>query len=127
MTIAEHSIMQLTGRDGTAEFNVDPGKDTFRLTMGKETRSFRRVDLWALVYAMSDDEQQSKMMPVRKIEMLTYRRIHNIKVKKHLKPGDTIKCKCEMNVEQTVVEGLKGMIQQNTNRIAAGVPIIGAK
>lgn len=121
-------MLQLTGADGTAEFNVNPMGDTFILTIGKEKRRFKIVDLWALTFAISGPDEQSKMLPVRQTEMLTYRKIHRIKVTKPLKLGDTLTCRCEINVERSVVEGLKGMIeQQKASTFGGGVPIIGSK
>lgn len=116
--------MQLTGPDGTLEFNVDPDQSMIKIGNGAKAQRFKKVDLWALVFAMSGPEEQDKMMPVRQTELVTYRRIHNIKVKRNLKAGDTITCKCEINVPQTVVEGLKGMVEQQ-KKTAGGFPIIG--
>jgi len=132
MSVPEHSMLQITGRNGTAEFNVDPKKDTFLLTMGKETKEFKRVDLWAIVFAMSDSEQQEKMMPVRQTEVVTYKRIHNVMLKKDMKKGEKVKVGCEINVEKSVVEGLKGMIEQQKAKnlpkpFSEGIPIIGMK
>ena len=128
MPIPEHSILQLTGRDGTAEFNVDPGQDTFRLTMGKETKSFKKIDLFALIFAIMGPDEQEKMLPVRQTEVVTYRRVHNVKLKKAMPAGAIVKVSCEMNVEKTVAEGLKGMIdQQKAKQLNSGnIPIIGS-
>jgi len=126
--IPEHSILQLTGPDGTCEFNVDPDQEQFKMTMGKETKRFRRVDLWSLTFAIANAEQQADMIPVRRSEVVTYRRKHNVKLKKDMKKGEVIHVSCEMNVEKTVVEGLKGLIEQNAPKVVdrGGLPIIGA-
>ncbi|MES2216638.1 MAG: hypothetical protein V4481_05085 [Patescibacteria group bacterium] len=127
MSIPEHSILQLAGPDGTAEFDVDPAREVFVLKMGKESKKFNRIDLWALVYAISGPEQQDKMMPVRRSEVLTYRRIHKIRLKKAMPEGGIITCRCEINVEKVVVEGLNGMIEQQAKKldVTTGVPMIG--
>ncbi len=127
MTILEHSIMQLTGPQGTAEFNVDPKSEMLEIKMGKEHRWFKRVDLWALVFAISDPERQADMIPVKRSEVVTYKRIHNIKLKKGMPAGSIVKCHCEINVEQTIVEGLRGMIEQQKKSSIGALPIIGAK
>ena len=112
MTIVEHSILQLSGPDGTLEFNVDPTRSIIKIGNGKDAKRFNKVDLWALVYAISGPEEQDKMMPTKQTEVLTYKRIHNVKLKKPMKAGEIMKVHCEMNVEKTVVEGLKGMIEK---------------
>jgi len=127
MTVAEHSMLQLVGDDGTAEFNVDPDEATFKLTIGKETRRFKIVDLWAITYAIAGADQQDKMMPVKQTEVLTYRRIHNYKLKKAQPAGAVLRIPCEINVEKSVVEGLKGMVEQQKKDLTTGVPIIGQK
>ena len=118
-------MMQLSGRDGTAEFNVDPKEDTFRLTMDGVTKTFKIIDLWALTFAMVGPEHQEKMMPVRQTELVTYRGFHKIKLKKNMNKGDILTARYEMNVPQTVVEGLNGMIEQE--KVKRGIPLIGVK
>lgn len=133
MTLLDHSIMQLTGPDGTAEFNVDPDETMFKLTIGGKERRFKKVDLWALVFAISAPEEQAKMIPVRQTEMVTYRRVHTIKLKRDLPQGALVKCHCEINVPQTVVEGLNGMVEQQKRAALAPpgapspLPIIGQR
>jgi hypothetical protein len=123
MSIPERSILQLTGSEGTAEFDVDPNSEYFQMTVGKEKRIFKKVDLWAMIFTISDPDQQEKMMPVRQREVDTYKRIHKVKVTKHLKPGDIIRVHCEMNVEKTVTEGLKGLVDKKSMSVAGGIPI----
>lgn len=125
MSLLEHSILQLSGRDGTAEFNVNPKEDTFELSMGKEKKRFKIIDLYAITFAICGTEQQANLMPIRRSEVLTYRRIHRIRLKKAMPEGGIVTCRCEINVEQTVAEGLKGMIEQQKNDLKTGVPIIG--
>ena len=124
MSILEHSIMQLSGRDGTAEFDVDPERDVLKMTVGKETRTFKFVDLFALVFAIAGPEQQASMMPVRQTEVMTYRRIHNYKLKKAQPAGAVLRIPCEINVEKTVVEGLGGIVKKQEH-FDGGIPIIG--
>lgn len=123
MSILERSILQLTGSEGTAEFDVSPDSEYFQMKVGKEKRIFKKVDLWAMVFTITDSAQQEQMIPVKRQEVDTYRRIHNVKVKKHLKPGDVIRVHCEMNVEKTVTEGLKGMVDKKSLSVAGGIPI----
>lgn len=125
--IPEHSILQLTGPDGTCEFNVDPDQETFRMTMGKETKRFKRIDLWALTFAIANAEQQADMIPVRRSEVVTYRRKHQVKLKKDMRKGDVVNVSCEINVEKTVAEGLRGMLDKEASKKIdrGGLPIIG--
>ena len=118
--------MQLAGPEGTMEFDVDPAQDMIRISVGKVTKSFKKIDLWALVYAISGPNEQDKMMPVRRSEVLTYRRIQRIKLKNAMPAGGIVTCRCEVNVEQTIVEGLKGMVEQQASKVGpGGVPMIG--
>jgi hypothetical protein len=128
MSLPERSILQLTGQDGTAEFDVDPDQEVFRMTVGKEQRRFKRVDLWSMVFAIANAEQQADMIPVKRSEVVTYRRKHNVKLKKDMRKGDVVHVSCEINVEKSVVEGLKGMIEQQASKVVdrGGLPIIGA-
>lgn len=127
MALLDRNIMKI----GNMLFDVDPDSEHINVSMendhGKEVAKTRikRMDLWSMVYAMSGPNEQDMMTPVRQSEVVTYRRIHNIKITKPVKVGDIIKCKCEINVEKTVVEGLKGMVEQQ--KTVSGVPIIGAK
>ena len=70
---------------------------------------------------------QDKITPVKQTEVLTYRRIHNYKLKKAQPAGAVLRIPCEINVEKTVVEGLRGMVEQQKKDLVSGVPIIGAK
>ena len=124
MSLPEHSILQLTGREGkTCEFDIDPEKEAVKMTMGKESLIFRWIDLFAIVYAASGPELQDKITPVKQTEVLTYRRIHNYKLKKAQPAGAVLRIPCEINVEQTVVESLKGLLPEKHDR--GGLPIIG--
>ena len=128
MTIIERTIMQLSGAEGTVEFDVDPSKETIRMTVGKEKRSFKFGELYAMVFAIADEEKQSDMMPVRQTEVVTYRRIHNVMLKKDMKKGQKIRVSCETNVPQVVHEGLKGLVDKKAksfNFESGGIPIIG--
>ena len=127
MTILEKSSMQLDGPDGNLEFEVDPDVEMFRVKVGKEWKRFKKSDLWSMIFVISDPDQQDKMIPVRRSELVTYTRIHRIKLKKDMKQGQEVKCKCEINVEKSVVEGLRGLVEQNANKFdRGGIPIIGA-
>lgn len=124
MTVPERSILQLTGADGTAEFDVSPDNQHFQMTVGKEKRKFKIVDLYAMVFNIVDPEKQEAMIPVRQSEVVTYKRIHNVMLKKNMKKGEKLRVKCEINVEKTVVEALRGLLPEK-KVISTGVPLIG--
>ena len=120
--------MALNGPDGELEFEVDPDIEMFRVKIGKQWKRFKKSDLWSMVFVIATPEQQEQMIPVRRSEVLTYRRIHRIQLKNDMKKGQVVKCKCEINVEQTVVEGLKGMIEQQASKVTSdGLPLIGVR
>ena len=118
--------MQLSGADGTVEFDVSPDRDIIKMTVGKEKRTFKFIDLWSMTFAIAGPEQQADMMPVRQTEVVTYRRVHNVKLKKAMPAGAIVKVSCEMNVEKTVHEGLKNMIDKTKSVNRGSIPIIGS-
>jgi hypothetical protein len=125
MSLPEHSILQVVGQEGkTMEFDIDPDREMVKMTLGKESIKFKFIDMWAMIYAASGPEQQEKMTPVRQTEVMTYRRIHNYKLKKAQPAGVVLRIPCEINVEKTVVEGLRGMVEQQKKSVS-GLPIIG--
>ena len=126
MTVASPSTLQLVGEGGhTAEFQINPGSEYFRMTVGKEVRMFKVVDLWAITYAIVGPEYQDKMTPVRQSEVVTYKRVHNVMLKKDMKKVEKVRVHCEINVEKTVVESLKGLLPDKKQISMGGVPIIG--
>ncbi len=82
------------------------------------------MDLWAMVYTISGPDQQEKMMPVRKTEVMHYVKEHNIQLKKDMKKGSILRARCHVSVPLTVVEGLKGMVEKE-KKVNIGIPIIG--
>jgi hypothetical protein len=129
MSLPEHSILQVVGQEGKAmEFDIDPDREMVKMTLGKESIKFKFIDLWAMIYAAAGPEQQDKMTPVKQTEVLTYRRIHNYKLKKAQPAGAVLRIPCEINVEKTVVESLRGLLPEKSKiSMSEGVPIIGGK
>lgn len=93
-----------------------PGDDWIEVEMkhgdGKVKQKVRLVDLWSVVYAMCDTEQQEKMMPVRQTEVMAFKRVHTVMAKKNVKKGDIIRFSCQVNVPVSVVEGLQGLVKE---------------
>ena len=126
MALPERSILQVIGQEGKAmEFDIDPDREMVKMTLGKESIKFKFIDLWSLIYAASGPEQQERMTPVRQTEVLTYRRIHNYKLKKAQPAGAILRIPCEMNVEKSVVESLRGLLPEHKG--TGEFPIIGQK
>lgn len=77
----------------------------------------RKVDLWAACFVMADAKMQEQLLPVRQTTMATFRRIHHVKVKRPLKPGDILNVKCEVSVPQTIEEGLAGSLTKRRGKV----------
>ncbi len=108
---------------GDAIFDVEPDNNRVRMTLGKETTECTKMDLWAMVFAIMGPDEQEQIMPVRQTEVMHFEKKHMIQLKRDMKKGEVVMAVCRQSVPVTVVEGLKGMIKENTR--AKGIPIIG--
>ena len=92
--------------------DVDPKSEYVNIRCGKDDKGelVKKVDLWAVVFTIADAATQEKLMPVRQIQQVTYRRVHHIKLKRDMRAGETVNAKCEINVDQNIHEGLAGSL-----------------
>lgn len=110
VTLVERHMIQLGEKDGIT-IDVRPDSDFVEFRMGDQKEIVKKAALWAAVFAMADAKTQADMMPVRSTEVETFERIHKVKATKLIKPGETLKFRCTVNVPVTVTEGLKGIIE----------------
>lgn len=105
--------------------DVVPGREDLQVRMVTPTGEFKttvkKVDLWAAVFAIVDGKMQDDLMPVRQTQMVTFERMHHVRVKRDLKKGDVLKFKTKVDVPLTIVESLKGMLPEGA---ASGGPTI---
>lgn len=116
MSLLEKKTLEIEGNGGSLLFDVVPGDEYIRVTLGKEVTMIKQMDLWAMVFAISGPEEQEKMMPVRKTELTTFTRVHRVQVKKGIGPGGYMNVKCRINVPTTVVEGINGMLDKTPKK-----------
>ena len=107
MAVLEKQTLELG--DGIF-IDVDPKSEFVRFRMGDDRKGVmvRKVDLWAVVFTIADPETQERLMPVRRTEMVTFRRIHNYVLKRDVRAGTKLRIPCEVNVPQTIEENLQG-------------------
>lgn len=91
--------------------DIDPEADYVVLRMGKESKRIRKVELWSMCYIMADADTQDKLTPVRTTEVQEFKRKHRIQLKKDMRRGEILTVTCNINIPTTVVEGLKGIIE----------------
>jgi hypothetical protein len=98
--------------------DVVPQSEFVHISVGNSKKfPVRKVDIWAVCFAIADAKTQELLMPVRKTEMSTFRRVHHVKLTKDVKAGEMVHLKCEVNVPQIVEEGLAGSLMKKRSRI----------
>lgn len=111
MSLQGKHILEL-GEKGEIHVEIDPKSDMLLFRVGERKILVKKSDMYGATFAMADPETQEKMMPVRRVQMVTYKRVHHVKVTKPLKPGDTVNVQCAINVEQSIHESLAGIFDK---------------
>ena len=104
--------------------DVDPDNEMLRLRIGNESRMIRKSELYSFCYIIADSATQDQLTPIKMTEVQHFTRMHRIKLKKDMRAGDTVTCRCHVSVPTTVVEGLKHIVDRKKT-IHGGIPIIG--
>jgi hypothetical protein len=111
MLLEKKTIELGRGKDGTVLIDIDPTSDFVIFRVGNSGGiPVKKVDLWSACFIMADEKTQADLIPVRETEMVTYRRIHNVKLKKGLREGEILRVACEINVPEVIHENLAGNI-----------------
>lgn len=97
---------------GDVTFDVHPKSDWIDVTIGKEHGKIKYSDLFGMVFTIADPKRQEEMMPVRQTEVMRYRKVHAVQLKKDMHKGEIMKVRCETDVPLTVVEGLRGLVEK---------------
>ena len=101
--------------DVEVNFSENPDfKDTLRVKMGSEDAIIPIKELYALVFAVANQDQQADLVPVTQTEVVKYLKFHTVKAKTDIKKDQLIKVRCEINVPTTVVNALNGSIGKTT-------------
>lgn len=120
MSVLEKQTFQL-GED--ILIDVMPKSEFVNFRVGSEKGIMvKKVDLWALVFTIADPETQEKLLPVRQTEMVTYKRVHHVKLTKDVRAGHMLNVRCEINVPETVNEGLAGTLVKRREKGSILIP-----
>ena len=93
--IKEHRKLNLQdlsnrGNDVTMEINWNEGaKDCkyIKIQMGDKEAVISKEHLWTLVFMLSDDLQQEKLLPVSQVPVTNYETILNVMARSDVKKG----------------------------------------
>jgi len=84
-----------------------------RIDMGAASAVITHADLWGMAFAISDGEMKDKIMPVRKDEMMRFKKVHSIRLERDMKAGEILTTSCVVDVPERIVEGYKHLIEGN--------------
>lgn len=111
MALVERKTMQLGSK---ILIDIDPESEYVVVRMqhrgGETSERIKKTELYGAVFMFADHDTQDRLMPVRKTEVLTFERIHNVQMKKDMKKGQILKIRCHMDVPVRIEESLKGLI-----------------
>ena len=92
--------------------DVDPKLDTLDFRIGDQKRTVNKVDLWQAWFTIADEKTQDLLMPVRKTEMVAYKRQLYVRCTKDMKAGEEIVVNYEVSIPKVVDEGLIKKIEE---------------
>lgn len=84
---------------------VTPGK-AFKVTIDGKEAIVERDDLYSLMMVFGDEEQQTDLIPVKKMNVRAITRLLTVRAKKDIPKGQTIKFEYQYFVPETVYESL---------------------
>ncbi len=91
-------------------FKADTTKQTLVVSIGKAKTEMNVIDLWGIVFAMVNGEMKDQLMPVRKEEVMKFKKVHTVQLVKDMKKGETITFSCIIDVPVAIAEGKKNLI-----------------
>lgn len=113
MALLDAKTVQL---GATILMDVQPDKEHVRIRIGDSEETVKKVDLWAAIFAIADAKTQEEMMPVRQTEVMTFERIHNVRIKKDTKANTIVKVRCHVDVPVRIEENLKGLMRKDADQ-----------
>lgn len=115
MTLVERKTMQLGSK---ILIDIEPESEYVVIRVqgsgGEISERIKKSALYGAVFMFADHDTQDRLMPVRKTEVLTFERIHNVQLKKDMKKGQIMRVKCHMDVPVRIEESLKGLVGERT-------------
>ncbi len=88
----------------------DTKKDVVKVSIGRASVDMKVIDFWGIAFSMVNSEMKDQLLPVRKEEMMKFKRVHKIQLEKDMKAGEVITVACTIDVPLTIAEGKKNII-----------------
>lgn len=88
------------------DVHIDPKKPYVTFKVDGKSYQVKRIDLYTLTYLIADANVQDQLLPVRKEEMMEFRREHTVQLKRNMGKGELLNITCKVHVPTRVVEGI---------------------
>jgi len=120
---AKATIKDISGiNDVDFEVGFDPkNKNIIKVTLAGKVSFISKDDLWNFVFSVVQTNQQQRMIPVIKDEMIRYQKEHQIELQKDMKKGEIVIAHCAVNVKQEVADALRRDIEAEKSYAQEGV------
>lgn len=96
------------GNDIEAEINFDKRSDVVKLTLGDKQAVIPTRELHALVWAIADEEQRDRLIPVKQTRIGKIMKTHKVKVIKDIRKGEFLNVRCETNIPLEMMKSYWG-------------------
>lgn len=97
----------------TFDVNFNPKrKDLIKITLANKVSIIKKDDLWNFVFTIVKTDQQQKMIPVLKTEMVRYQKQHEIRLQKDMKAGEIVVAHCAVNVKEEIDNAIRREIEE---------------
>ncbi len=98
---------------GGVKMSVNKKGDEVRVQIGKEIRVIKALELWGVAFSFTQDpEIRAKLMPVQAKEIMKFKKVHTVQLKKDMKAGETLQFSCIIDVPTYVIEGMRKIIEE---------------
>lgn len=89
------------------------GSKLVKIQIGDETRYIKYAELWGMAFAMArDDETKDHLLPVRKENIMKFKKVHTVQLKNDMKAGETLQFSCIIDVPTHVIAGMRDMLER---------------
>lgn len=93
-------------------FECDPKNDYVIVRAGGNKFRVKRIDIYTFAFLIADARMQEQLIPVRKEEMMEFKREHTVRLKNNMRAGDYLNISCKVHVPTRVVEGILAAEQE---------------
>jgi hypothetical protein len=92
---------------------IVPKGDMVKISIGKATKSIPIKEFWGIAFSMTQDkEMKDKLIPVRQEDMMHFKKVHTVQVKKDMKAGETLTFTHIIDVPLTVIDGFRDILRK---------------